>query len=101
MRMLSRARTGLIFSAILIPATGLASMGNTGVTYGLLPSDIASAQALSLFNTNVSAAYYNPAALAIDERGELTGAVFYADNELNTTSPNPLYDGVMAGTVSP
>lgn len=65
------------------------------MTYGLLPSDIASAQALSLFNTNVSAAYYNPAALAIDERGELTGAVFYADNELNTTSPNPLYDGVV------
>src|SRR5699024_2110534 len=71
----------------------LASMGGTATTYGLMPSDIASAQALSLFNTNVSAAYYNPAALAIDPRGELTGSAFNAENDLNTTSPDPHYDG--------
>ncbi len=41
-----------------------ASMGNIGTTYGVLPTDVASAQALSMFNTKVSSVYYNPAYLA-------------------------------------
>merc|ERR1712138_218995 len=68
-------------------------MGNTGTTYGLFPSDIASAQALSLFSTNTSSTYYNPANLVLDRRSEVTGAIFHAEHELNTESPNPAYDG--------
>ncbi len=82
-------------SLLMLSSPVLASMGNTGMTYGLMPSDIASAQALSLFNTNVSAAWYNPAALAIDPRGELTGSVLDAENDLNVNSADPQYDGVV------
>ncbi|MED5431884.1 MAG: outer membrane protein transport protein [Pseudomonadota bacterium] len=60
----------------------MASMGNIGTTYGVLPSDIASAQALSLFNSQVSATYYNPAYLTKDSRGELTTGLMHAEHEL-------------------
>jgi hypothetical protein len=60
----------------------MASMGNIGTTYGVLPSDLASAQALSMFNSQVSATYYNPAYLAKDSRGELTTGLLHADHEL-------------------
>lgn len=66
------------------PAWG--SMGNIGTTYGVLPYDVGSAQALSLFNTQVSATYYNPAYLVQDPRGELTGGLFHADHELRADS---------------
>jgi hypothetical protein len=49
-----------------------AAMGNTASTYGLLPTDVGTAQALSMFNTQASALYYNPAYLTQDPRGELT-----------------------------
>src|SRR5690606_7096028 len=100
----------------------LANMGNAPSTYGVLPADIASAQALSIFNTQVSAVYYNPAALAGDARGELTGGIFHADHDLQangstiqnapsqqlmigmktdlsslSTLEHPLYFGLMAG----
>lgn len=65
-----------------IPLNSTASMGNIGTTYGILPSDIASAQALSMFNTQVSATYYNPAYLAADTRGELTTGILHAEPEL-------------------
>lgn len=68
-----------------IPA--MASMGNIGTTYGVLPSDVASAQALSLFNSQVSATYYNPGYLARDSRGELTTGLLHADHELRASSP--------------
>ena len=61
----------------------IASMGNIGTTYGVLPSDIASAQALSLFNSQVSATYYNPAYLTKDSRGELTTGLMHAEHELS------------------
>jgi hypothetical protein len=61
-------------------------MGNLATTYGVLPSDTASAQALSLFNTQVSATYYNPAYLAKDPRGELTLGGMYGNNNLTATS---------------
>lgn len=64
----------------------MASMGNMGTTYGVLPSDVASAQALSLFNSQVSATYYNPAYLAKDSRGELTGGLMHADHELRASN---------------
>ncbi|MEY1661552.1 OmpP1/FadL family transporter [Isoalcanivorax beigongshangi] len=69
-------------SSLALPA--FASMGNAPSTYGLLPSDVASAQALSVFNSQVSAVYYNPANLVRDRRGELTGGLFHADHDLKT-----------------
>ncbi|WP_238400904.1 OmpP1/FadL family transporter [Alloalcanivorax marinus] len=96
-----------IIKTILLPAgmlalgsPALANMGNTGTTYGLFPSDIASAQALSLFSTNTSSTYYNPANLVRDRRSEVTGAIFHAEHELNTESPNPAYDGNILDTPS-
>ena len=73
------------------PAQG--NMGNIASTYGVLPQDLASAQALSLFNSQVSATYYNPAALASDPRGELTIGLFHAEHELRLESlggPDPV-----------
>jgi hypothetical protein len=72
--------------ALSMPA--FASMGNLGTSYGVMPSDIASAQALSMFNTQVSATYYNPAYLAKDPRGELTVGLLHAEQELRASGPN-------------
>lgn len=70
----------------IFSAASHASMGNLATTYGVLPSDIASAQALSLFNQQASAVYYNPASLAKDSRGELTGGLLHADHSLKAKS---------------
>ncbi|MDX1803463.1 MAG: outer membrane protein transport protein [Alcanivorax sp.] len=83
----------------------MASMGNIGTTYGVLPSDVASAQALSLFNAQVSATYYNPAYLAKDARGELTAGLMHAEHDLRLDSQGgaaPIYrDGsVIQGSPS-
>lgn len=95
------ARIGFCSLALLLaPVPGMANQGGTGTTYGLLPSDIASAQSLSIFNTNVSAAFYNPAALAVDPRGELTGAVLDAENSLKVDASNPNYSGTVQGQPS-
>ncbi|MFO7788143.1 MAG: outer membrane protein transport protein [Halospina sp.] len=64
-----------------------ASMGNIGTSYGIFPEDLATAQALSMFNSQVSANYYNPAALVKDERGELTQALMHAEQELRAERP--------------
>ncbi len=89
MRPLSILKTGLCSSALLLaPAISLASMGNLGTTYGLLPSDIASAQALSMFNTQVSSVYYNPAYLTHDLRGELTAGLMHVESDLQADSQN-------------
>ena len=64
----------------------LAAMGNTASTYGLLPTDVASAQGLSLFNTQTSALYYNPAYLTRDPRGELTVGLLHGEQELRAAS---------------
>ena len=71
-----------------------AGMSNTATTFGILPSDIASAQSLSLFNNQVSVTYYNPAYLARDTRGELTGGLFHAEPSLEVES----HGGVNAPT---
>ena len=62
----------ILAASLGLPAAASASMGNLGTSYGLFPEDLATAQALSMFNAQVSATYYNPAALVKDERGELT-----------------------------
>lgn len=81
----SRFHRRTLFAAVLatgVSGQALASMGNIGNTYGLLPTDIASAQALSMFNNQVSATYYNPAYLATDSRGELSTGILHAEHEL-------------------
>lgn len=77
--------------AVAVASSGLsinasASMGNLATTYGLLPTDVGSAQALSMFNTQVSATYYNPAYLAKDPRGELTGGILHGEHELRASA---------------
>lgn len=62
-----------------------ASMGNIGTTYGVMPVDVATAQSLSMFNSQVSATYYNPSYLTSDERGELTGGILHAEQELRSS----------------
>ncbi|WP_111657650.1 OmpP1/FadL family transporter [Isoalcanivorax indicus] len=85
---------GVLCSASLLSvSTAHANMGNIASTYGVLPQDLASAQALSLFNPQVSATYYNPAYLARDPRGELTVGLFHAEHELRLESlggPDPV-----------
>ncbi len=79
-------RVGTLFGASLLAGNAAASMGNLGTTYGVLPSDVASAQALSMFNTQVSAVYYNPAYLVKDSRGELTMGFMHAQPQLRVNS---------------
>ena len=62
-----------------------ASMGDIGTTYGVMPVDVATAQSLSMFNEHVSATYYNPSYLTSDERGELTGGILHAEQELRSS----------------
>ncbi len=84
----------LIASLASVGTIAHGGMSNTATTFGILPSDIASAQALSLFNNQVSATYYNPAYLARDARGELTGGLFHAEPSLEVES----HGGVNAPT---
>lgn len=79
---------GSLAGAVLLALTTpvMANMGNTPSDHGLLPHDVATAQALSIFNTQTSSVYYNPARLAGDERSELTGSLFHADHELKAES---------------
>src|SRR5690554_532150 len=63
-----------------------AAMGNIGSTYGVLPTDIATAQALSLFNPQVSSVYYNPANLVRKPGGELTTGLLHAEHEIKLKS---------------
>jgi long-chain fatty acid transport protein len=84
----------LIASLASAGTVAYAGMSNTATTFGILPSDIASAQSLSLFNNQVSVTYYNPAYLARDTRGELTGGLFHAEPSLEVES----HGGVNAPT---
>jgi hypothetical protein len=61
-------------------------MGNTASTYGLLPADVGTAMGLSMFNSQASALYYNPAYLTRDPRGELTVGLLHGDQELRAVS---------------
>ncbi|CAN0598729.1 unnamed protein product, partial [Ectocarpus sp. 12 AP-2014] len=64
-----------------LATTASASMGNLGTAYGVMPVDVATAQALSMFNDQVSVTYYNPSYLTADERGELTGGILHSEQE--------------------
>lgn len=91
--MIARQHKILALAVALASGSAAAGQGNLASTYGILPGDVASAQALSLFNPDVSAVYYNPAALAADARGELTAGLFYADHNITAESQggsNPL-----------
>lgn len=98
-------RTGALSGAMCCATLGLAvsgahaSMGNTATTFGILPTDIASAQALSLFNSQVSATYYNPAFLVRDPRGELTAGLLHAEHELRLDSQGGLNAPTRQGSV--
>lgn len=81
----SRLGAAALFSTLL-SAPAFAAMGNTASTYGLLPTDVGTAQGLSLFNTQASAIYYNPAYLTQDERGELTVGLMHGEHELDVNS---------------
>ena len=84
-------------SAVLtaaLSAQAYGAMGNTASTYGLLPTDVGSAQGLSLFNTQASALYYNPAYLTRDPRGELTVGLLHGDQELRAASQGTASGGV-------
>lgn len=63
-----------------------AAMGSIATSYGLLPGDTASAQALSLFNPQASAVYYNPAYLTSDPRGELSAGLSLANHQIEVNS---------------
>ncbi|MFP3981309.1 MAG: OmpP1/FadL family transporter [Desulfobacterales bacterium] len=67
-------------------AAAHAGMGNIATNYGVLPADMASAQALSIFGTQAAAAYYNPANLVRDNHGQFTTGLFYADHSLEGES---------------
>lgn len=86
-------------AGLLISQGANASMGNLATTYGLLPSDMASAQSYSLFNTQVSAAYYNPAALALSPKGNLTVGMLQATPALTVTSNGGENAPVRSGNV--
>src|SRR5690625_569805 len=83
---LRRALFGIPVAATLYSGAAMATMGNLATTYGLLPADIATAQAFSMFNAQASAVYYNPAYLARDSRGELTSGLMHADHSLKAKS---------------
>ncbi|MGB1765495.1 MAG: aromatic hydrocarbon degradation protein, partial [Alloalcanivorax xenomutans] len=63
--MISRSRLKPLFgprrlgaaALLLAPAIASANMGNIATSYGVLPSDVATVQALSMFNTQVSTTY--------------------------------------------
>ncbi|ARB46115.1 outer membrane protein transport protein [Alloalcanivorax xenomutans] len=92
--MISRSRLKPLFgprrlgaaALLLAPAIASANMGNIATSYGVLPSDVATVQALSMFNTQVSTTYYNPAFLARDTRGEMTAGLMHADPNLKADS---------------
>ena len=93
----------ILFTALSLSLATLqstqASMGNLATTYGLLPSDMATAQSYSLFNDQVSAAYYNPAALAKDSRGQLTIGMLQSTPELEVKTTGGNNPPVRSGSV--
>ena len=44
-----KGRAAVVAGGLLMQSVALGSMGNIGTTYGVLPFDLATAQALSLF----------------------------------------------------
>lgn len=86
--MIVRKKGGAALAATLwlITTAAPANMGGTSSSFGILPHDVATAQALSMFNGQASAVYYNPAGLASEPGGQLTGGIFYAEHYLKASS---------------
>ncbi|MEL0028965.1 MAG: aromatic hydrocarbon degradation protein, partial [Perlucidibaca sp.] len=82
----------------LSPVAGHAAMGQIATNFGLLPQDVASAQALSMFSNDPSVTYYNPAYLAKDRKGALTAGFLYTKQELTAKDWNTP-DDVVTGDV--
>ncbi|MBZ2170380.1 outer membrane protein transport protein [Marinobacter sp. F4216] len=85
---LSVRAVSLTLMSLTTPPFANASMGNLGTSYGVMPVDVATAQSMSMFNSQVSATYYNPAYLTSDPRGELTTGILHAEQELRSANPN-------------
>ncbi|MDZ4297034.1 MAG: hypothetical protein U0998_04880 [Moraxellaceae bacterium] len=78
---------------VFLPAFSYAAMGTVATNFGLLPQDVATTQALSLFSNQPSAVYYNPAYLARDRKGALTAAYLFTDQDIRAKGwgePNKL-----------
>ncbi|MDX1588862.1 MAG: outer membrane protein transport protein [Oleiphilaceae bacterium] len=91
MSLIPRMGHTLVFAAAMgAGAAAQASMGSIATTYGLLYSDVGTAQGLSLFNGRLSATYYNPANLVQGRNGELVAGLLHAEPELrvNQTGGN-------------
>ncbi len=89
----------IIITSIFPLQSVQASMGNLATTYGLLPSDMATSQSYSLFSKEVSAAYYNPAALAQESKGLLTIGMLQAIPELKVKTTGGNNPPVRSGAV--
>lgn len=94
-------RIGLTCAMALLSSAACASMGNVGSNFGLMPNDVATAQALSMFSNQPSAVYYNPAYLARDRKGAVSGAFLLTEQQLtaqSTGKPNQIVvDDVVEG----
>ena len=99
MKMFSRLPLAAMVASLAATGVAQAGMSNTATTFGILPSDIASAQALSMFSDQASATYYNPASLARDGRGELTGGLFHAEPSLEVDSQGGINAPTRSGSV--
>lgn len=64
----------------------MAGSGDSATTYGLGPLNTGSAMALSPFQPDAWAAYYNPAALARSSEGQLVAVLQNGDQELRAES---------------
>lgn len=72
----------LLSSLSLLAPAAHAAFGDVASTFGLLPEDIASSQALSMFSNHASAAYYNPAYLSRNRSGSLTLGALYTNQDI-------------------
>ncbi|ERP90048.1 aromatic hydrocarbon degradation membrane protein [Alcanivorax sp. MD8A] len=85
-RKLSQFGAAAFATSLLAAPVAWGAMGNTASTYGLLPIDVGTAQGMSLFNTQASALYYNPAYLTRDPRGEMTVGLLHGEHDLRVSS---------------
>lgn len=77
-----RLQCFLLSSLTLLAPAAQAAFGDVASNFGLLPEDIASSQALSMFSNHASVSYYNPAYLARDRAGSLTAGALYTRQDI-------------------
>lgn len=86
-----RAGLSCVYSLLLVlgcffPVHVVAGMGSIASNYGITPEDLASTQALSLFQGQVSAIHYNPAVLVRESGGELMIGAMHAGHNLRAVN---------------